>query len=371
MSPYRFELAGPDDDEELRAVLAETPMPGAISLAFGREPSFFAAAVVAGRFRQVIVAREERTQRIVAVGSRSVGMRYVNGQPTAIGYLSGLRIFPGHRGRGLLARGYALLRKLHEDGRTPLYLTTIAEDNRAALVVLTGGRAGLPMYHFAGRYYTAAIRLAARRASPASREGLQIRPGRPDDMPAVLEFLRRTGPRRQFLPCYEPDDFGSPSGALRDLEPGDLCLAFRDGRLIGTLGGWDQHAFRQIRVAGYRGVIRWIRPWYNVWARIRGLPPLPRPNQPVRYLVAALPLVADEDPVVLGQLLEALMRFRRGGPWEYLLVGMHESDPLLSALRRHPAGWYTTNLYLACWQDGDDLRRSLDGRPFYVELGSL
>ena len=69
--------------------------------------------------------------------------------------------------------------------------------------------------------------------------------------------------------------------------------------------------------------------------------------------------------------LDATMRTRRGGPWEYLLVGMHESDPLLAVVRRYPAVWYTVHVYLACWEDGDRLRHELDGRPMYLELGSL
>ncbi len=163
MGRYRFELAGPKDDAELRAVLAETPMPGAISVAFRREPSYFAAAVVDGRFRQVIAARDEQTERIVGFGSRSVGMRYVNGRPTAVGYLSGLRILEEHRCAGVLARGYAFVRKLHEDGRTPLYVTTIATENRAALAVLTGGRgsAHIPLRRTLSHGSPAACRPAA------------------------------------------------------------------------------------------------------------------------------------------------------------------------------------------------------------------
>ena len=37
--------------------------------------------------------------------------------------------------------------------------TTIAEGNEMALRILTSGRAGLPMYHPAGRYHTIAIAL--------------------------------------------------------------------------------------------------------------------------------------------------------------------------------------------------------------------
>jgi hypothetical protein len=371
MSRYRFELATPADDGELRAVSAATPMPGTIALSFRREPSYFAAAVVDGRFRQVVAARDWQSNRIVGFGSRSVGARYVNGRPAEIGYLSSLRFLEAHRGLGLLARGYAFFRKLHEDGRTPLYLTTIASDNRTALAVLTSGRAGLPRYHFAGRYRTAAIRLSRARKAGSRGAAVEIRPARVEDLPAVLDFLSRVGPRRQFFPCYEAGDFFSDQGAFRDLAAEDLLLAFREGHLMGTLAGWDQYRFRQMVVHGYGGLLRRMRPLYNVWAGVRGLPRLPPPNEPVRYLIAALPLVADDDPIVCRELLSTLLRRKSGGPWKYLLVGMHESDPLLAAVRRHPAVWYTTNLYLVCWQDGERFRRSLDDRSTYLELGSL
>jgi len=58
MSRYRFELAGPADDADLRHILAQTPLPGPIAVAFHREPSYFAGARVDGRFRQVVAARD-------------------------------------------------------------------------------------------------------------------------------------------------------------------------------------------------------------------------------------------------------------------------------------------------------------------------
>src|SRR5262245_56306747 len=157
MPPYRIERAGEADDADLRAILAATPMEGAAVVSFRRDPSYFAAAVVEGRFREVIACRDLRTGRLVGFGARAVSPRHVNGVPEPVGYLSTLRLLEGHRNRGLVARGYAFLRKLHADGRTPLYLTTIAEGNRTALEVLTSGRAGLPAYHFAGNYHTTAL----------------------------------------------------------------------------------------------------------------------------------------------------------------------------------------------------------------------
>ena len=370
MDRYRFDIAGDCDDAELRGLLAATPMPGTISLTLRREPSYFAASTSPGRFHQVLAVRDGVAGTIVGFGARSVSRCYVNGLPQAIGYLSSLRLAPSIRGQALLARGYSFLRELHTDGRTPLYLSTIAPDNRQAVAALTTGRAGLPAYHAAGRYVTTAISLARASRRP-TEAGVTIRPASPDDLPAILEFLKATGPRRQFFPCYEPTDFFTATAIFRGLRSEDVLLVFRDSRLVGTLGAWDQIAFRQNVVHSYHGPLRWLRPLYNVLARVTRKPSLPRPGEPLCCLMGAIPVVAGDDPRILAAMLDALVAARSGQKWDYLLIGLSESDPLRVALTRYASRQYVTTLYHVCWSDGEPLRASLDQRPPYLELGLL
>jgi hypothetical protein len=370
MSRYRFELATENDDADLRHVLAATPMDGRISVAFHREPSWFAGAVVDGHTRQVVVCRDLQTRRIVGFGCRSIRDVYVNGEPAAVGYLSSLRALPEYRNRGLLARGYAFFRELHSDGRVPFYLTTIAAGNRAALAALASGRAGLPKYHGAGAFHTVAVTIP-RRPGPTAASTVIVRPATAEDFSAVLDFLREVGPRRQFFPRLEPGDFHSPAGAMRDLPCDNLLLAQRRGRLVGMLAGWDQHSFRQSVVHAYHGPLRWLRPLYNTWARCVGEPALPRPGDTFRYLMGALPVVAEDDEHVFASLLAALRRHSAGGRSSHILVGLHDSDPLLRVVKRHQAACYLSYLYLVCWQDGESARVAVDARTPYLEAGSL
>src|SRR5262245_31753392 len=117
MSRYRFELATPADDPDLRRILAATPAGGRIEVSFLREPSWFAGAVVHGGFLQVVACRDMSTGRIVGFGCRSVRDLYVNGRRQAVGYLSNLRLLPEHRNLGLVARGFDFFRQLHGDER--------------------------------------------------------------------------------------------------------------------------------------------------------------------------------------------------------------------------------------------------------------
>lgn len=372
MSRYQFEVATRTDDEDLRRILAETPMPGHVSVSFRREPSFFEAAVVDGVFHQTMIIRDREEARIACFGSRSVRDRYVNGRPMAIGYLSSLRLLPQYRGTGLLARGYRFFRSLHGDGRAQLYLTTIAEGNVNALSLLTSGRAGLPRYHFAGMYHTAAIPLVrGKHRLNCAQQAVEIRGATAADLPRLLRFLQTAGPTRQFFPRYEAHDFFHARGTFRDLEPSDLLLAFRKGRLVGTLARWDQSRFRQTIVEQYATHLHWTRPIYNCCASLRGLPKLPKPGESFRFLTAALPLVLHDDPQVFTALLRALIERPAPVLCQYLLIGMHESDPLLRVVKLHQSTSYLTRLYHVCWEDGESLRAQLDTRPPYLELGCL
>lgn len=371
MSLYQFDLAAPGDDAQLRAVLAETPMDGRIAVSFRREPSYFDAAAVHGPFCQTIVCRHEPSGEIIGFGVRSVREMYVNGRPQAIGYLSALRVRPAHRSLGLVARGYGYFRQQHADGRAPLYLTTIAEGNERAIAILTSGRAGLPAYHPAGRYITAALPAVAATNGYGRSSGLEVRPLEREELPELLEFLNREGPRRQFFPCYADGDFFAAGASFRQLATSDVLTAWRGGRMVGSLAVWDQSAFRQSVVERYSPGLRFARPAYNAWAALRGRPQLPDAGRSFRYRHAALPVVADDDLQVFDALLHrALSHAASNGP-AHLMVGLHEQDPLAAVLARYRGHEYVTRLYYVCWQDGEALRESLDGRVPYLELGTL
>jgi hypothetical protein len=346
-------------------------MPGKISVTFQREPSYFAGAVVDGRFHQVIVCRDSLNKRVVGFGCRGVRPRYVNGHSRPVGYLSLLRLLSEYRSRGLVARGYKFLRQLHGDGCTPLYLTTIAQGNERAISTLTSARAFLPGYHRAGDYQTAVIPIPRRSRGQADDRGFQVRNATPADVDILLPFLARVGPSRQFFPKYEQTDFFQPGGTFRDLRPDDLLLAFSRERLVGVLGAWDQHRFRQTVVHRLDAPSRWWRPVYNALANVRGWPRLPKPGGRFCHVTAVLPVVEHDDRSVFTALLDTLLDRLTATGHDFLLLGMHETDPLLELITNRAAVTYVTHVYHVCWTDGEALLGCLDDRPIYLELGCL
>ncbi|HWI57907.1 MAG TPA: hypothetical protein VNZ22_11820, partial [Bacillota bacterium] len=205
----RFELAAAQDEAELRAFSRQADMAGAIRFAFDRAPDYFDALRVEGRQSEVLLCRESPSGRLIGTAHRSIKSMWVNGRPTAVGYLSALRLDRSVRNGHLLARGFAALRQRQADGAARFYLTTIMEDNRPAKAAVASGRCGLPVYRDFGRFCCMALTPQGRNQSRPSSE-LRVRQASKADGVAVVEFLNREGPSRQFFPEYRVEDFGLP-----------------------------------------------------------------------------------------------------------------------------------------------------------------
>jgi hypothetical protein len=372
MARFQLELAQASDDAALRAVMAATPMAGRLSVCFTREPSFFEAAAIEGRFHQTAVARDlSQEGRVIGLGSRSISPAYVNGEPMPVGYLSSLRLLPEYRGGTLLARAYRFLHHLHADGRARLYVTTIAEGNQPALRALAAGRRELPAYHDAGRYFTMLLPLHRGNSRLPSQAPIDVRIAEASDFELLLEFWNRVGRQWQFFPELSREDFGGEQPAFRDLPWSHLLLAFRGDTLCGTLGLWNQQRFRQTRVTAYSPTLRFARPLLNLVAHFRRQPPLPPLGEPVRYVTAALPVVAQDDSEALAALLDNAQSSPLHPDQRFLAIGMHQQDPLRTVVWQRHTAQYVTRAFIVCWSDGESLRDQLDGRPIYLELGRL
>lgn len=374
MPRYQIELATEKDDADLREILRRTPMEGHISVSFRREPSYFDSAVVEGDFRQVVTARDHETQRLVGFGARSVRQLLVNGVEQPVGYLSTLRLLKEHRNFGLIAKGYARFRELHEDGRAPFYLTTIADGNETALRILTSGRAGLPTYRYLENYYTLAIPLRPSQSAARSHgraSAIQVEPLHESDLYGLIQFWRMHGAGRQFFPALQQKHFFDRTAIYRDLDAQRILIARRRGSIVGTLGVWDQSSYRQSVVERYSRGLTLVRPFYNYYASLRGSPPLPPVGEAFSYLTGALFCVVNNDSVVARALVDAAAQTTNTASKRFLMLGLTESDPLLPLWRRRAAASYATKVYLVAFEKADEYAASLDGRPLHLELGCL
>ncbi|MDH3451290.1 MAG: hypothetical protein OEN20_02640, partial [Gammaproteobacteria bacterium] len=240
-----FETARDTDDDALRTLLRDNPLPGWVSVSFEREPSYFPGATVEGDVHETIVARESASGRIVGAFGRSEFNAFVNGCEQRVGYLGQLRVDPAYLGRvRRLRQGFEACRTLlHEGGGARFYLTSILAANQPARRLLLAGLPGMPTYRELSGFST--LVLPTRRMH-ARRKGADVRVRRATigDVPEVAALLQQQYRRYQCAPVWNEPALRSRE-RCRGLEAGDLFVAERSGLVVGCAGLWDQQSFKQ------------------------------------------------------------------------------------------------------------------------------
>lgn len=360
-------FAGPADEADIRRLLAETPLGGAIGLAFTREPDAFASDLgLAGR-HAFVVARERESGRLVGLAERSVFEAWVDGRARLVPYLGALRLAPAARGRvSILRRGFDLLRGLARPDECPFALTSVTADNRAALRLLTRGLAGLPAYRPLGDFSTFALRP---RRDPRARAA--IAPLGPDDRGDLARFLDEVMSRRTFAVVWREETLRRLFAA--GVAPEDVLLLRRDGRIAGAIVVWDQRARRQTILARLPRPLRLARPLANLAAPLLGRPRLPREGEVLAQgTLTALALADDADADGFETLLAAGLDRAREKGLDVAVLGLPSAHPwrAMVGARRHGIE-YRTRLHLAHWPEGREAVAGIAADGAFPETGVL
>lgn len=371
-----FEPARAEDEPQLRRVMRDNPMPGAVAVAFHREPDFFAASGLEGPVHDTVVARAPEAE-VVGLCGRSVRSLWLNGGRRRVGYLSSLRLDRAWRGRVRMLRGgFAAVKELHDrDGHTPLYFTTIIEDNAPARRILTRGLPGFPRYEERGVLVTLAMPMGSRpwaKRRWKSPKGVTLRSAGEVDLIGIAELLNLSGARYDLRPEWTALDLQSEA-RTPGLALSDFTVAEEQGRLIGCVALWDQQAFKQSVVAGYEGGLARFRGLVNLAAPWAGVPRLPEPGQPLSHAYLSHLALEDREDLEVGLALLSAARERAvGRGYGYLTLGLPERHMLTEpAKRRFRALEYRSIIYLVCWPDGESAVAAVGGRLMWPEVAVL
>jgi hypothetical protein len=369
----RGDLALRDDDVELRRLLRDNPLQGAISVSMEREPDFFLGSTVEGEVHQTIVGRVVgQEQRLIGLGSRSVRDAWLDGEVGRLGYLSALRIDRAYRGGGgALKEGYRIMRELHEQhGDTPYYVTTIIADNKVARGVLERDRSWKPKYHRWGAISTLVLPVIFPRLRPRLW-GVEVRRATADMAGDVADCLQRCYRNHQFAPCWTPENL-TDGKLCRGLRIEDFTVALKAGKVVGCVAAWDQLAFKQTVVRGYKGWMRRIQPVVGRVGPLLRWPGMPEPGSTLRQVFLSHLAVDGDDPGLGLTLLTSAFNRLVGRGYAFATTGLAEGNPLLPAVKR--AFWnieYRSILYLVYWEDGAEAAQMLDNRPPHLEVATL
>jgi len=303
-----FRVATEADDAMLRAMLRENGMPTWVEMTMEREPSFFAGKDLYGRDWAVIA---EDKGNVIGMYTASVMPVHLNGRPTRLGYLGGLRVNPNHRRRiRYLREGYASIGRLAPES-VPWWFTVVAAENDGARRLLEAGVPGLPPYHPQGDYVTFALPV-----SRGKRRGLWQRATADE----IVPLYNKAAANFQFSPVLN-------SSIAQQLN------CYRAGDAVAAL--WDQRAFKQIVARRYRRPS--LIPFYNAYARLAKRIPLPREGSALdQTFIAFLSMPPDYE------LLQDLLS-HCGTPAASL--GVHASSPLIPVIERFKPVRYPARIY--------------------------
>lgn len=351
-----FSLAGHDDDAELRALLRRSVIPGAVRVAFTREPDYFAGEGLAGNEDNTLLAR--RDGQLVGMGRCSVNTLHRNGTPRRIGYLGELRVDPGTPATPRMLRsGYEFLaRHVTADG----FFTSIATDNeRARRVLERGTRLGLPAYE---KLCDLVTLVAPVRASADARE---CDPASADDLTA---FLQQQSVVTQLSLAWTPHQW---LGLDRHgVDTRSFTVVSRMGRIVGAAAIWDQRSFRQTIIDGYTGALSLARPLLNGLRAMGDAARLPEPGSALAQgmLSGAGVRTPDDWPA----LWLALQGRAAAMGLDWLTIARDARDAELPVLRDLVRGReYHTTLYSVTWRDGRRWPDPWDARCFRPEVALL
>jgi len=184
---------------------------------------------------------------------------------------------------------------------------------------------------------------------------------RSGDPAAILAFLHREGPKRQFFPAYDSYD-------------GDFVVVEREGQIAGVATLWDQRAYKQTIIDRYSPALHVVRPLYNAFASLTGRATLPPRGTALKSAYGSFFCVSNDDAEIARTLIRSLLAKARERGLNHLLLGFSDTDPLFQVARtfRHVA--YPAGIYTVGWDDGDfhdRLDNRLDKRPPHLELATL
>ncbi|HVE62602.1 MAG TPA: GNAT family N-acetyltransferase [Mycobacteriales bacterium] len=325
--------AVPADNVALLALTAACPMEGDIGLCVERAPDFFALNALEGESWRVGVVDDADGVPIgcVAVAER---LAYVRGEATRTMYVSDLKVLPAYRGTAAADALVAYARDVcaERGGDDVLVFLTILAGNEAMRRRLSGPR-GLPQVDRIATIRSHSIPLLWRRRAPVSAE-LTVSPATSGDLAHMAALWTQVAPRRQFAAVLDETTLLSWIEAAPDLDVSSYLLA-RDasGAIVGFLGVWDQHGFKQLRITGYSRRLAAVRALFNAAGPLTGAAPLPPPGSALRFVTAVNVCVAPERPEVLRALVLRAYDGVRGRDYSFLNIGLDVADPAATALK--------------------------------------
>jgi hypothetical protein len=294
------------DEQALRNLVAVPITTRGISMSFQREPSYFKASDVVYIKKLHVVIEDIEKKQIVACYSNGTRQCYINGSIHDSRYICDLRVDQDSRGKSLvkmLAQHVKLT--MHNPNFSQLI---IFEDNHAARAAIQTGKTEMPDYYNEGLIETFTmtgiknkdniinfLKNNKQNKKNSNPDEISIIQAQIQHIPLMNKFIQEMSNYFNFIPVYNFEDLLKESSFYRGLNISDFSLYFKNKKLVGMFGLWDQHSFKQTKVLNYRKLIQIIRPFYNLYADLTNNITIPKKGNDFKYHLLHTLLCDPED----------------------------------------------------------------------------
>ncbi len=314
------------DNAGLLALTRESPMPGAIPLRIDREPDFFRLVRMRGEAIALVAEHEGAIVGCITASARYV---FVAGRPERVHYVGDMKVAPDHRGKGVGAQLAGTLFRRLVAANADLLVCVVARGNRRVLTFLEG-RFEIPRFQALGRFFVHQV-LASRRPP---RTPYQITAATEADLPEIAPLSRRFNRAYELAPVLCWEDWREE---LRRPDDANAVLVARKERAVRAVASvfdatWaKQHVVLGMPL-GIALVAAPLRLLGCVWPPAR----LPASGEAVKMLFLRNLAVAPGHEEGLRALVQAARNRAGMASMPFLVVGLHERDPLREILRPFP-----------------------------------
>lgn len=307
MAEYRnkdalYRLATSRDDATLKHLLHDNPMQSWVNISTEREPSYFVGASLMGEAYALIAHDTIVDENIIGMYSCSYLPVHIDGKPEMIGYFGGLRVVPEFRHKiHYIKHGFEAIKKIVPSRATvPFYFTSIASENATARRLLEANMSGMPCYSPVGEMTTIIFSV-----NQGKNEGKLIQASSKDISDIVYYYNMRVS-SYQLSPCLSEEwlqnTVGHPGLDISDF----WLLRDKNGKIACCFALWDQRAFKQSIIKGYKAPLNYLRILYNWYARMTKRVELPKAGKALEHLyIAFFAYDADDTDLTVNVLKEA------------------------------------------------------------------
>ncbi len=362
-----YRLATLNDDVTLKRLLHENPMKSWVNISTERELSYFDGASLMGETYALIAHDAIAEKNIIGMYSCSYLPVHIDGKPEMIGYLGGLRVASEFRHKiHYIKHGFEALKKIVPLRATvPFYFTSIASENTTARRLLEANMSGMPCYSPVGEMTTMIFSV-----HQGKNRGKLVQASS-EDISDIVSYYNKRASYYQLSP-YLSEEWLKNTAGHPGLDISDFwLLRDKSGVLHCCFALWDQRAFKQSVVKGYKAPLKHLRILYNVYARMTKRVELPQAEKALEHLYVAFFACDDDDTDLAMNVLKEAAYIARAKGATSCVMGISSHHVLLPILKHTlKPEIYRTQIEVVTL-NGDDQYTNISERIIQPEVALL